>query len=60
MADKQVDSEMNGEDFTKDVTTNDVASPENGESTPAAGAANGSSENTAPASNQRDDDRYFK
>ncbi|XP_030246994.1 RNA-binding protein squid isoform X1 [Drosophila navojoa] len=58
MADKQVDSEMNGEDFTKDVTTNDVASSENGESAPAAGAANGgSSENTAPASNQRDDDR---
>ncbi|EDV92986.1 RNA-binding protein squid isoform X2 [Drosophila grimshawi] len=59
MADKQVDSEMNGEDFTKDVTTNDVASSENGDSTPSAGAAaNGSSENAgAVAGNQRDDDR---
>ncbi|XP_070062978.1 RNA-binding protein squid isoform X2 [Drosophila virilis] len=57
MADKQVDSEMNGEDFTKDVTTNDVASSENGDSTAAAGAANGSSENAAAAGNQRDDDR---
>ncbi|XP_033235971.1 RNA-binding protein squid isoform X1 [Drosophila pseudoobscura] len=55
MADKIVDSEMNGEDFTKDVTTNDVSS-ENGDAAGAAGSTNGS-EHTSAVSNQRDDDR---
>jgi len=60
MADKDTKMEVNGEDFTKDVTTNDVASSENGDTNPATGAANGSSENAGAAGNQRDDDRYFK
>lgn len=59
MADKQVDSETKCEDFTKDVTTNDVASSENGDTTPSTGAANGSSENASAGGNQRDDDRYL-
>jgi len=57
MADKQqVDSEMNGEDFTKDVTADGPGS-ENGDGA-AAGSTNGSSDNQSGASGQRDDDRY--
>ncbi|XP_030370984.1 RNA-binding protein squid isoform X2 [Scaptodrosophila lebanonensis] len=57
MADKIVDSEMNGEDFTKDVTA-DVTTSENGDAAGAAGSTNGSSDYSgAVASNQRDDDR---
>ncbi|XP_034488109.1 RNA-binding protein squid isoform X2 [Drosophila innubila] len=58
MADKDVKMDTNGEDFTKDVTTNDVASSENGDASPTTGgAANGSSDNAGAAGNQRDDDR---
>lgn len=54
MADKQQqDVEMNGEDFTKDVTA-DGPSSENGDGG-AAGSTNGSSDHQS--SGQRDDDR---
>lgn len=57
MTDKQqVDTEMNGEDFTKDVTADAPSSTENGEGN-AAGSTNGASENQSGASGQRDDDR---
>lgn len=53
---KQVDTEINGEDFTKDVTADGPGS-ENGDAG-AAGSTNGSSDNQSAASGQRDDDRY--
>ncbi|EDW84081.1 uncharacterized protein Dwil_GK13337, isoform A [Drosophila willistoni] len=66
MADKIVDSEMNGEDFTKDVTTNDVPTPtatENGDAAAASATgsnnsnSNGSNSESGAVVNQRDDDR---